>query len=585
MMNRFYFFLLFVTTATTFAQVGINTTNPQGTLDVTSVDNTGLVLPRVTSVEDVTDGQGNTPVEGTTVFDISRSSTCFYQNGGWVCIGTDGSGNPVLTEVGPPVFDASSTIDYVKASNTDSDDLFGYSVSISDNNETLAVSAATENSGATGINGNQADNSATSSGAVYIFTRSGNIWSQQAYIKASNTEANDLFGFNLTLSGDGNTLAVSALNEDSNAVGINGDETDNSATNSGAVYIFTRSGTVWEQQAYIKASNTDANDQFGRTVSISGDGNTLAVGTFGEDSSAVGINGDETDNSAGQSGAVYIYIRSGNVWAQQAYIKASNTDISDYFGYRVSLSDNGNILGVSASLENSNAVGIDGDQNNNSATNSGAVYIFTRSGTVWEQQTYIKASNTEANDQFGRYLCISGDGNTLLVSAPYEDSNSTGINGNQSDNSSIESGAVYVFTFSGVVWTQQAYIKASNTDSDDLFGWNISSSDNGNRIAIGATNEDSNATGINGNQLDNSSINSGSIYVFSRNENVWTQQAYIKASNTEPNERLESTTVSSNGNLIISGAVYEDSNATGINGDQTNNAASNSGAVYIYTAN
>ncbi|RDK88474.1 FG-GAP repeat protein [Marinirhabdus gelatinilytica] len=584
-MNRFYFFLLFVTTATTFAQVGINTTNPQGTLDVTSVDNTGLVLPRVTSVEDVTDGQGNTPVEGTTVFDISRSSTCFYQNGGWVCIGTDGSGNPVLTEVGPPVFDASSTIDYVKASNTDSDDLFGYSVSISDNNETLAVSAATENSGATGINGNQADNSATSSGAVYIFTRSGNIWSQQAYIKASNTEANDLFGFNLTLSGDGNTLAVSALNEDSNAVGINGDETDNSATNSGAVYIFTRSGTVWEQQAYIKASNTDANDQFGRTVSISGDGNTLAVGTFGEDSSAVGINGDETDNSAGQSGAVYIYIRSGNVWAQQAYIKASNTDISDYFGYRVSLSDNGNILGVSASLENSNAVGIDGDQNNNSATNSGAVYIFTRSGTVWEQQTYIKASNTEANDQFGRYLCISGDGNTLLVSAPYEDSNSTGINGNQSDNSSIESGAVYVFTFSGVVWTQQAYIKASNTDSDDLFGWNISSSDNGNRIAIGATNEDSNATGINGNQLDNSSINSGSIYVFSRNENVWTQQAYIKASNTEPNERLESTTVSSNGNLIISGAVYEDSNATGINGDQTNNAASNSGAVYIYTAN
>ena len=447
MMNRFYFFLLLVTTATTFAQVGINTTNPQGTLDVTSVDNTGLVLPRVTSVEDVTDGQGNTPVEGTTVFDISRSSTCFYQNGGWVCIGTDGSGNPVLTEVGPPVFDASSTIDYVKASNTDSDDLFGYSVSISDNNETLAVSAATENSGATGINGNQADNSATSSGAVYIFTRSGNIWSQQAYIKASNTEANDLFGFNLTLSGDGNTLAVSALNEDSNAVGINGDETDNSATN------------------------------------------------------------------------------------------------------------------------------------------SGAVYIFTRSGTVWEQQTYIKASNTEANDQFGRYLCISGDGNTLLVSAPYEDSNSTGINGNQSDNSSIESGAVYVFTYSGVVWTQQAYIKASNTDSDDLFGWNISSSDNGNRIAIGATNEDSNATGINGNQLDNSSINSGSIYVFSRNENVWTQQAYIKASNTEPNERLESTTVSSNGNLIISGAVYEDSNATGINGDQTNNAASNSGAVYIYTAN
>ncbi|QIE59884.1 integrin [Rasiella rasia] len=586
MMNRFFFFLMLLTTASTIAQVGINTTDPKGTLDITSVNNTGLVLPRVTSVEDVTDGQGNDPLEGTTVFDISRSSTCFYQNGGWVCIGTDGSGNPVLTEIEPPVFTMSSSIDYVKASNTGSDDLFGYSVSISDNNETIAVSAVTEDSNTTGINGNQADNSATNSGAVYIFTRVGNVWAQQAYIKASNAEANDLFGFNLSLSGDGNTLTVGAINEDSNAVGINGNQSDNSAINSGAVYVFTRTGNVWTQQAYIKASNTDAGDQFGRNISCSSDGNTLAVGVFNEDSNAVGINGNQTDNSETGSGAVYIFTRTGNVWTQQAYIKASNTDLADGFGNAVSLSNSGNTLGVGAINENSNAVGVDGDQNNNTATNSGAVYIFTRTGNVWTQQAYIKASNTDSDDQFGRNIFISGDGSTLLASAPYEDSNSTGINGGQLDNSSIDSGAVYVFSYTGVVWAQQAYIKASNTDAGDQFGWNVSSSDNGDRIAIGAYNEDSNATGINGNQTDNSSNNAGSMFVFSRDEGVWTQQAYIKASNTEANERyVESAAISSDGNMIIVGAVYEDSNATGINGDQTNNAANNSGAVYLYTAN
>lgn len=586
MMNRFFFFLMLLTTASTIAQVGINTTDPKGTLDITSVNNTGLVLPRVTSVEDVTDGQGNDPLEGTTVFDISRSSTCFYQNGGWVCIGTDGSGNPVLTEIEPPVFTMSSSIDYVKASNTGSDDLFGYSVSISDNNETIAVSAVTEDSNTTGINGNQADNSATNSGAVYIFTRTGNVWAQQAYIKASNAEANDLFGFNLSLSGDGNTLAVGAINEDSNAVGINGNQADNSAINSGAVYVFTRTGNVWTQQAYIKASNSDSGDQFGRNISCSSDGNTLAVGVFNEDSNAVGINGNQTDNSETGSGAVYIFTRTGNVWTQQAYIKASNTDLADGFGNAVSLSNSGNTLGVGAINENSNAVGVDGDQNNNTATNSGAVYIFTRTSNVWTQQAYIKASNTDSDDQFGRNIFISGDGSTLLASAPYEDSNSTGINGGQLDNSSIDSGAVYVFSYTGVVWAQQAYIKASNTDAGDQFGWNVSSSDNGDRIAIGAYNEDSNATGINGNQTDNSSNNAGSMFVFSRDEGVWTQQAYIKASNTEANERyVESAAISSDGNMIIVGAVYEDSNATGINGDQTNNAANNSGAVYLYTAN
>ncbi|MEB2347675.1 MAG: integrin, partial [Comamonadaceae bacterium] len=145
------------------------------------------------------------------------------------------------------------------------------------------------------------------SGAVYIFTRSGSTWSQQAYVKASNTGADDEFGASLALSADGGTLAVGAFGEKSNATGIDGDQANNSAAYSGAVYVFTRSGSTWSQQAYVKASNTDADDYFGRRLALSADGSTLAVGAYLEDSNATGIGGDQANNSAGSSGAVYLY--------------------------------------------------------------------------------------------------------------------------------------------------------------------------------------------------------------------------------------------------------------------------------------
>ncbi|MDW8373921.1 MAG: FG-GAP repeat protein, partial [Planctomycetota bacterium] len=73
------------------------------------------------------------------------------------------------------------------------------------------------------------------------------------------------------------------------------------------------------------------------------------------------------------------------------------------------------------------------------------VYVFVRSGGVWSQQAYIKASNTGADDWFGYSVALSADGNTLAVGAPYEESNATGIGGNQNDNSAADSGAVYLF--------------------------------------------------------------------------------------------------------------------------------------------
>ena len=135
-------------------------------------------------------------------------------------------------------------------------------------------------------------------------------FAQQAYLKASNTGASDLFGLSVALSGD--TLAVGAYFEGSAATGIDGNQADNSAVSSGAVYVFTRTGGVWSQQAYLKASNTGGidqfglgGDQFGYSVALSGD--TLAVGARNEASAATGVNGNQADNSAPTSGAVYVY--------------------------------------------------------------------------------------------------------------------------------------------------------------------------------------------------------------------------------------------------------------------------------------
>jgi hypothetical protein len=435
---------------------------------------------------------------------------------------------------------------YVKASNTEASDGFGIAVSLSADGNTLAVGAYQEDSAASGIDGDQADNSAHDAGAVYVFRRSDSGWYQQAYIKASNSDGSwvddfgvlefgDNFGSAISLSADGNTLAVGATGEDSAATGIDGDQADNSARNAGAVYVFSRTDSGWYQQAYIKASNTDGGtinmrigDLFGHSVSLSADGNTLVVGAISEDSAATGIDGDQADNSADDSGAVYVFSRSDSGWNQQAYIKASNTDVGailyvpgDNFGHSVSLSADGDTLVVGALNEDSAATGIDGDQTDNSADDSGAVYVFSRSDSGWNQQAYIKASNTDAYDVFGNAVSLAADGNILAVGAYQEDSGADGINGNQADNSEESAGAVYVFSRSDSGWNQQAYIKASNSEgvwseliSGDSFGKAVSLSADGNALTVGAYGEDSAATGIDGDQADNSATTSGAAYLY-----------------------------------------------------------------------
>jgi predicted enzyme related to lactoylglutathione lyase len=477
------------------------------------------------------------------------------------------------------IAEMTSSFSYAKASNPEGWDEFGSSVSLSSDGNTLAVGAYDEDSNAKGIGGDENNNSTASAGAVYVFSRSGTTWIQQAYVKASNTGASDRFGSSVSLSSDGNTLAVGAPYEKSNARGIGGDEVDNLAPNAGAAYVFSRSDTEWTQQAYVKASNTDKSDYFGSSVSLSSDGNTLAVGAPYEDSNATGIGGDENNNSvypAGETGAVYVFSRSDIEWTQQAYVKASNPGRYDGFGRSLSLSGDGNTLAVAASQEQSNATGIGGYEDDNSVFEAGAVYVFSRSSdTEWTQQAYVKASNTNANDTFGKSLSLSSDGNTLAVGAWREGSNATGINGDEDDNSlssempPVGAGAVYVFSRSDIDWTQQAYVKASNPGLYDWFGSSVSLSSDGNTLAVGAQGEGSNATGIGGDEDDNSAQYAGAVYVFSRSSDTeWTQQAYVKATNTGSYDKFGfSVSLSSDGKTLAVGAPDEDSFT---------------GAVYLY---
>ena len=417
---------------------------------------------------------------------------------------------------------------YVKPSNPQMGAEFGHAVVLSADGNTLAVSAFWEASNATGVNGNQHDESIPQAGAVYVFTRQGTRWAQQAYIKASNTgEAGtadtfgdgDQFGVSLAISDDGSTLAVSSLTEDGGSPGINGNQADNSVNSAGAVYVFTRTGSTWAQQAYVKPTNPGGGDLFGYSVALSANGDTLAAGSYDEDGSSRGIDGDD-DNQRNGAGAVYIFGRANGVWAQQAYIHPHNAEAGDSFGVNVAISDDGNTLLAGSLDEDCTATGVNppGCDNDRALDiSTGAAYVFVRNGGVWSQQAYLKSSNTGPNDWFGSRLTLSGDGNTAVMGASLEDGNAKGINGPQDNNGAQEAGAAYLFTRSGTTWTQQAYIKSEQNEAFDEFGGSVALSRDGKTLVISAHGEDSSARGVNGNQRDNKRNESGAAYIFSLN--------------------------------------------------------------------
>ena len=234
------------------------------------------------------------------------------------------------------------------------------------------------------------DDNGADSGAVYLYERtSGNTWGNEFKITASDGAANDSFGDSVSISGD---YAI---------VGAHGDD-----SSSGSVYLYERtSGNTWGNELKITASDGAANDQFGYSVSISGD---YAI---------VGAHLDDDNGST--SGSVYIYERtSGNTWENELKIIASDGELSDHFGYSVSIDNNYAIVGANRD-----------DDNGESA---GAVYIYERtSGNTWGNEFKIIASDGAANDSFGESVSISGD--YAIVGADEDDDNGAG------------SGSVYIY--------------------------------------------------------------------------------------------------------------------------------------------
>jgi len=352
---------------------------------------------------------------------------------------------------------------YLKASNTGrapapgvADDLgdgdqFGFSLAISGDGNTVAVGAISEDGPASSINNLQfQDNdSAASSGAVYVYTRTGSAWSQQAYVKSANSRGGQLFGYGVALDMDGNTMAVTGYDEAGSGRTPNAIP-DQRRGGSGAIYVFTRADGNWRQSGYLKGSRSEQGDSLGYSVTISEDGNTIAAGTADEDCYTLGVNPEGCDNDRAantSSGAAYLWVRNGNNWTEQAFIKSSNPGLEDWFGVRMALSGDGNTLAISAALENSMGQGINPKQDDDLATDAGAVYFFTREGTTWTQKAFVKAAQNETYDEFGSALALSRDGKTMVVGARGEDSAAKGVNGNQRDNSAAEAGAALVFSY------------------------------------------------------------------------------------------------------------------------------------------
>lgn len=436
-------------------------------------------------------------------------------------------------------------VGFLKASNTGAGDAFGYSVAL--HGDTLAVGAILEDSSATGVGTSSQetdDNTRKEAGAVYIFRRSNHVWRQEAYLKASNSGFEDQFGNSVSLHGD--RLAVGAYVEDNSASGVNPPgQLDNSLQNSGAVYVFRRTGAEWVQEAYFKSPRPDTSDHFGVNVAISAD--TLVVGADLEDSDhGLGLE----DNSVQDSGAAYVYRDTAGTWAFEAYLKASNADEDDLFGFALALS--GDTLVVGAYREDSNGQGVDGPQDENSSESSGAAYVFQRKGTSWAQEAYLKASNTDGGDNFGHRVSISGD--TIVVGANAESSSAAGVNGDESVNDSAGAGAAYVFQRAGGQWQQEAYLKASQTSNGDQFGHSVAIDDD--RIAVGAIG------------ADLGKPQSGAVYLFERSEGTWSPAGEVTAFTPGAGFEL-GFSVAVSGTTIASGAPWQSGNAVGAAGSDT----------------
>jgi len=264
---------------------------------------------------------------------------------------------------------------------------FGRSVALSD--DTVIIGAARD------------DEKGEDSGSVYVFTRSGTSWSQLAKLTAADGAKGDVFGISVAL--DGDTALIGA------------DLDDDKGEDSGSVYVYTRSKGTWSQQAKLTAADAGNVDIFGVRVAISGDTALIAARR------------DDDDVNGVDSGSAYVFIRSGTSWTQQAKLTANDAEAGDLFGYNVALYEDTGI--VTAAMDDDKGL------------NSGAAYVFKRSGTSWTQQAKLTAADGAADDVFGWSVSLSG--NTAMIGAPTSIFEMPG-----------GSGSAYIFQRSRGSWSQ-----------------------------------------------------------------------------------------------------------------------------------
>lgn len=327
---------------------------------------------------------------------------------------------------------------------------------------------------------------------------------EQAKLLGSDSTTNDFFGYSVALSED--TAIIGAFRVDSEK---NKDV--------GAAYIFVRSNNTWKQQAKLMALDGKGGDTFGGNVAISGD------------TAVIGVIRDDDDIKGKDSGSAYIFKRTGSNWSQQAKITAIDASEGDAFGWSIGLSDDTLVLGA--------------PRDDDKGKDSGSVYVFTRTGDTWKQQTKITAEDGSEGDVFGISAAISGD--TILVGADLN------------EEKGFNAGAAYVFTRSKGVWTQQTKLTANDGAEGDIFGVRVALEDN--TALISARRDDDSIMGV----------DSGSAYIFTRSGNTWSQQAKLKAPDGAADDRFGRSVALSGNNALI-GAMFQDEQGE------------NSGSAYLF---
>ena len=271
------------------------------------------------------------------------------------------------------------------------------------------------------VGAEQAHAGASRSGAAYVFVRSGATWAQQAKLTASDREGDEKFGWAVSLSGD--TVAIGAPRDNDHDV------------DSGSAYIFARSGSTWEQQQKLLAPDGSAGDRFAESASISGD--TVVLGAPGD------------DDHGSSSGSGYVFNRTGALWLVQEKLTDAGGAESDYFGQSAAISGETLVLGASQDA------------------GGGSAHVFTRLGSSWFLESRLSAADGSVWDHFGHSASIFGD--IIVIGSPR-------MGG--------RSGAAYVFERSGVSWSQRTRLHDPQGAANDYFGYSVCVSNGG--LAIGS---------------------------------------------------------------------------------------------------